>query len=368
MSVFIIAEAGVNHNGDRDRALALVDAAADAGADAVKFQTFDADALAVANAPKAAYQNETTDAAESQLEMLKRLELPHNLHRELIERCAEREIQFLSTPFDSGSLRFLAEDLGLQMLKIPSGEITNGPLLLQTGMSGCKIILSTGMSTLNEVEQALGVLAFGMTEPGGKPSRAAFAAAFESEGGKAALAGKVTLLHCTTEYPAPVEDANLRAMETMRDAFGLRVGLSDHTEGTAVPIAAVAMGAEIIEKHLTLNRSLPGPDHKASLEPAELTEMIAGIRAAEEELSDGIRAVEYAMGDGVKHPQPSEMKNMAIARKSLVALKPIKAGEAFTEDNLGVKRPGTGASPMEYWERLDRMAERDFGTDETINE
>ncbi len=355
MSAFIIAEAGVNHNGNRNRALALVDAAAEAGADAVKFQTFDAAAVVVADAPKAAYQIETTDAAESQLEMLKRLELPHDLHRELIERCAERGIQFLSTPFDSGSLRFLAEDLGLRVLKIPSGEITNGPLLLQAGMSGCEIILSTGMSTIDDVREALGVLAFAMTEPDAKPSRAAFRAAFESEDGKAALADRVTLLQCTTEYPAPVEDANLRAMETMRDAFGLRVGLSDHTAGISVAIAAAALGAEVIEKHFTLDRGLPGPDHKASLEPAELTELVAGIRA-----------VERAMGDGVKKPQPSEEKNISVARKSLVALRPIKEGETFTEDNLGVKRPGTGASPMGYWERLGRTAERDLNEGDVL--
>ena len=365
--MFIIAEAGVNHNGDRDRALALVDAAADAGADAVKFQTFKAEELASTNAPKAAYQNETTDAAESQFEMLKRLELPHDLHRELIERCTERDIQFLSTPFDTGSLHFLVEDLGLRVLKIPSGEITNGPLLFHAGKSGCEIILSTGMSTINDIREALGVLALAMTKPAAPPSRDGFAAAFESENGKAALAEKITLLHSTTEYPAPVEDANLNAMETMRGAFGLRVGLSDHTEGIAVAIAAAALGAEVIEKHFTLDRNLPGPDHKASLEPAELTEMIAGIRAAEEKSGDGIRVVEAALGDGVKKPQPSEVKNMAIARKSLIALRPIKEGEPFTEDNLGVKRPGTGASPMEYWERLGRTADRDFDPDEALD-
>ena len=349
MSVFIIAEAGVNHNGDRNRALALVDAAADAGADAVKFQTFDAEALAAADAPKAAYQNETTDAQESQLEMLKTLELPHDLHRELIGRCTKRGIGFLSTPFDIGSLHFLANDLGLQVLKIPSGEITNGPLLLEAGKTGCDIILSTGMSTINDIREALGVLAFAMTDPDSTPSRSSFEATFGSEDGRASLAEKVTLLHCTTEYPAPFEDTNLNAMYTLNETFGLDVGLSDHTPGIVAPIAAAALGASVIEKHFTMDRTLPGPDHLASLEPDELKEMVVAIRA-----------VEAAMGDGVKQLQPSETKNIAIARKSLIASKPIKAGETFTEDNLGIKRPGTGASPMEYWDRLGQTADRDL--------
>ena len=349
MGVFIIAEAGVNHNGDRDRALALVDAAAEAGADAVKFQTFEAQALTAADAPKAAYQKETTDAGESQLEMLRSLELPHDLHRELIKRCEERDIGFLSTPFDIGSLRFLTEDLKLQTLKISSGEITNGPLLLEAGKSGCDIILSTGMSTIEEIEQALSVLAFAMTQPNAKPSRAAFAGLFEDGDIVPALVEKITLLHCSTEYPAPFEDTNLNAMETLHSVFGLDVGLSDHTPGIVVPIAAAALGATVIEKHFTLDRTLPGPDHQASLEPEELKAMVLGICA-----------VEMAMGDGIKQPQPSEMKNMPIARKSLVALAPIKEGEPFTKDNLGVKRPGTGVSPMEYWERLGLTAEHDL--------
>ena len=355
MSVFIIAEAGVNHNGDRNRALALVDAAAEAGADAVKFQTFDANALAAANAPKADYQNKTTDASESQLEMLKTLELPHGLHPQLIERCAERGIGFLSTPFDIGSLRFLVDDLGLQVLKIPSGEITNGPLLLEAGKSGCEIILSTGMCALEDIREALGVLAFAMTEPNADPSRAAFKAAFKSKDGRAAFAEKVTLLHCTTEYPSPFEDTNLNAMYTLHATFGVDVGLSDHTPGIVASIAAAALGASVIEKHFTLDRTLPGPDHQASLEPNELTELVFGIRA-----------VELAMGDGVKQPQSSEIKNMAIARKSLVALKPIKAGEPFSEDNLGVKRPGDGLSPMEFWGHLGQTADRDLDEGETL--
>ena len=354
-SVFVIAEAGVNHNADLVMALALIDAAVDAGADAVKFQTFKAEELASADAPKAAYQNQTTDKGETQLEMLKRLELSHGWHRDLMDRCLDRGVGFLSTPFDPVSLEFLVADMKLETLKIPSGEITNGPLLLQAGTSGCDIILSTGMSALDEVEAALGVLAFGLTDEDGEPSPDAFKDAFASDQGQAALKEKVTVLHCTTEYPAPFEDANLRAMDTMRNAFGLRVGLSDHTPGIAVAIAATALGAEVIEKHFTLDRTLPGPDHRASLEPGELKAMVLGIRA-----------VEKAMGDGVKQPQPSEVKNMAIVRKSLVALRPIKAGEPFTEDNLGVKRPGTGASPMEYWERLGKAAERNLNEGDVL--
>ena len=349
MRVFVIAEAGVNHNGERRKALALVAAAAKAGADAVKFQTFDADALVCADAPKAAYQKRTTDATESQREMLKRLELSPALHHDLKAACRRERIRFLSSPFDIKSLSILVDDLKLDTLKIPSGEITNGPLLLAAGRSGRKIILSTGMSMLAEVADALGVLAFAMTRAKkGKPSLSAFRAAFASKAGKAALKKKVTLLHCTSQYPAPVADANLRAMATMRDAFGLPVGLSDHTAGIAIPIAAAALGAAVIEKHFTLDKSLPGPDHAASLEPDELKAMIAGIRA-----------VERALGDGVKKVRPSERDTRKVARKSLVAARPIRKGENIAAGDLTTKRPGTGASPMEYWERIGQKAARD---------
>ena len=354
-SVFIIAEAGVNHNADLEMALALVDAVADAGADAVKFQTFKAEALASAAAPKAAYQNQTTDKGETQLEMLKRLELPHGWHRDLMDRCLDRGVEFLSTPFDTESLRFLVDEMKLETLKIPSGEITNGPLLLEEGRSGCKIILSTGMSTLKEVEEALGVLAFGLTDTDGEPSRDAFKDAFASDQGQAALKEKVTLLHCTTEYPAPVEDANLRAMDTMRDEFGLRVGLSDHTPGIAVAIAAVALGATVVEKHFTMDRTLPGPDHRASLEPGELKDMVSGIRA-----------VERALGDGEKIPRPSEAANREIVRKSLVAARDLAKGETITAADLKAKRPGTGVSPMEYWDRLGQILDRNVAKDEPL--
>jgi len=355
VSVFIIAEAGVNHNGERDLAFALVDAASEAGADAVKFQTFNAQEVASADAPKATYQTETTGAAESQLEMLQRLELPHALHHELVAHCINRGISFLSAPFDASSLEFLVNDLKLKTLKIPSGEITNGPLLLAAAESGRDIILSTGMSTLAEVETALGVLAFGFVTNKATPSRDAFKDTFASDAGRTALKEKLTLLHCTTEYPAPYVDANLRAMETLRDAFGLRVGFSDHTPGIAVPIAASALGANVIEKHFTMDRSLPGPDHQASLEPDELKEMIEGIRATED-----------ALGDGVKQPRPSEIENINIVRKSLVTTKPVKAGEPFTLENLGSKRSGTGVSPMSYWDLLGQQAERDFAVGEPL--
>jgi N-acetylneuraminate synthase len=356
MSTFIIAEAGVNHNGSLRMALDLVDAAADAGADAVKFQTFKSEAVISRYAVKADYQKRTTESSESQLDMVKKLELDLDAHRELVRRCRERRIAFLSTPFDLGSVDLLAHDLGLETLKLPSGEITHAPLLLKVAQTGCNAILSTGMSTLGEIEAALGVLAFGYTGESGEPSVEAFRRAYESEAGQAALAGKVSLLHCTTEYPAPFADVNLRVLGTLRTAFGLPAGLSDHTSGIAVPIAAVGLGAAIIEKHFTLDRRLPGPDHPASLEPGELAAMVRSIRE-----------VEAALGGSRKMAVPSELKNRSVARKSLVAAEPVAAGERFTERNLTCKRPGTGISPMEYWSWLGKAAQRDYGPDELID-
>lgn len=353
--VFIIAEAGVNHNGSLDRALELVDAASAAGADAVKFQTFKPEAVISRYAMKADYQIQTTGADESQLEMVKKLELDLAAHRQIQERCKQRAIQFLSTPFDLESVDLLVDHLHVSTLKIPSGEITNAPLLLKIAHTGKPVILSTGMSSLAEIEQALGVLAFGFVSPNGQPSLEGFAAIYLSEAGQRALKEKVSLLHCTTEYPAPFADVNLRAMETMRTAFGLPVGYSDHTEGVAVSVAAVALGATIIEKHFTLDRSLPGPDHKASLELAELALMV-----------NAIRQVEKAMGTGAKIPARSELKNRPIARKSLVASMPIQCGEVFSEVNLAAKRPGAGVSPMRYWEFLGKPAQRDYTEDESI--
>ncbi len=353
--VFVIAEAGVNHNGSPDLALALVEAAARAGADAVKFQTFRAEAVISRSAPKAQYQMRTTGATESQLEMVRKLELSRDAHRMLADRCKTLGIEFMSTPFDMDSARFLADDLGVRILKIPSGEVTNGPLLLGIARLGKPSILSTGMSTLEEVALALGVLAYGYLGESAPPGEAAFHNALTSERGRAILADKVTLLHCTTEYPAPYDQVNLRAMDTIAAAFGLPVGLSDHTVGTAIAIAAAARGAVAIEKHVTLDRSLPGPDHLASIEPDELAAMVAAIRQ-----------VEQALGSPLKQPVQAELANRIIARRSLVAAVPVRMGDAWTESSLACKRPGSGLSPMRYWELLGKPAERDYLTDEPV--
>lgn len=353
-SVYIIAEAGVNHNGSLDLAKKLIDVAVEAGADAVKFQTFKADTLVSKKAEKADYQKQATSEDESQYEMIKKLELDEDAHRLLIDYCKNSGIQFLSTPFDLVSVDLLARTFNLPCIKIPSGDITNAPLLLKIAQTGKPVILSTGMSTLGEIEDALGVLAFGYLG-NSEPSIAAFRAAYCSAQGQMCLLNKVTLLHCTTEYPAPIIDVNLKVMDTLKNAFALPVGYSDHTEGIAVPIAAVARGAVVIEKHFTLDRTLPGPDHKASLEPTELSQMVRSIRD-----------VEQALGVGTKHPTPSELKNTAVARKSLVAARTIEAGELFTAENIAIKRPGNGLSPMQYWELLDRMATRFISADEEI--
>lgn len=355
-AVLIIAEAGVNHNGSLERALAMVDAAAAAGADVVKFQTFRAGEVISRKAPKAQYQVASTGSAESQLEMVRKLELTEADHRALLARARQRGITFLSTPFDLPSVRFLARELALPTLKIGSGEITNAPLLLEAARAKPRVILSTGMSTLAEVAAALGVLAFGFTAPAdARPEREAFQAAFASEAGKAALRDRVSLLHCTTEYPAPDAEANLRAMATLEREFGLPVGLSDHSTGGHIAIAAAALGARIIEKHFTLDRGLPGPDHAASLEPAELAGLVKAIRS-----------VEAALGDGIKRPTPSEAKNLPIARKSLVAARAIRAGETFSTANLTTKRPGDGRSPFDYWSLLGTSAKRGYEEDDVI--
>ncbi|WP_420559182.1 N-acetylneuraminate synthase [Tepidicaulis sp.] len=353
--VTFIAEAGVNHNGSLARALEMVDVAAAAGADVVKFQTFSADAIATKSAPKAAYQIQETGARQSQYEMLKALELDKKAHEALIARCVERDIEFLSTPFDLPSLKLLAEDLQLKRLKVGSGELTNAPLLLALAETGCDVILSTGMSALQEVRAALEVLAFGYTRNGSPPETDAFKTAFESAEGQAALSRHVTLLHCTSAYPTPDEDINLAAIGTLRDVFGLAVGFSDHSTGVDIPIASVAVGASMIEKHFTLDRGLPGPDHKASLEPGELSALVKSVRR-----------ISTALGNGVKAPRPSEEANIPIGRKSLVAARPIAEGELFTEDNLTVKRPGTGLSPLAFWSLLGKPAPRAFAPDELI--
>lgn len=357
ISTLIIAEAGVNHNGSLEMAFRLVDVAADAGADMVKFQTFCASDVVSSRAPKADYQKVTTGETESQFDMIHKLELDIDAHKALLKRCGERGIKFLSTPFDNGSVDLLADTLGFNTLKIASGEITNAPLLLYIGRKRGNIILSTGMSTLGEIEEALGALAFGLLGFSVVPSRAAFREAYVCNEGRKILEEKVTLLHCTTEYPAPFEEVNLRAMETMRQAFGLPVGYSDHTKGIAVSVAAVAMGARVIEKHFTLDRNLPGPDHKASLEPGELAEMVRSVRE-----------VKMALGSPSKGPGPTEIKNLPVARKSLVAGRDIARGEIFTEENVTSKRPGLGVSPMFYWDFLGRRATRDYKKDEVLED
>lgn len=357
MSVFIIAEAGVNHNGDLDTARRLVDAAVAAGADAVKFQTFKAENLVTRHAGKAGYQKITTDVDESQLAMLKRLELKYEFHFELLDYCRQQGIEFLSTAFDFEGLDFLVHELGINRLKIPSGEITNGPFLLAHAQTGKRVILSTGMATLGEIETALGVLAFGYIGQDLPPSVDAFRRAYSSKQGQAVLRDNVTLLHCTSEYPTPVENINLRAMDVLQQAFGLDVGYSDHSVGLLVPVVAAARGAKVIEKHFTLDRTLQGPDHQVSLEPDELKEMVCNIRD-----------VEKALGQRLKCPQPLELENRQVVRKSLVAKCAISAGEPFTDENLTLKRPGTGKSPMDYWAILGKTSRRDYGADELIDD
>ncbi len=355
--VYIVAEAGVNHNGSVDLAKRLVDAAVYAGADAIKFQTFKTERLVCANAPKAEYQKKSTPSRENQFAMLKKLELSEASHGLLINYCMRKKIRFLSSPFDMESLNLLLKKFHLPQIKIGSGEITNAPLLLHAARSGKPIILSTGMCTLPEIRTALGILAFGYTRSKDLPSRRAFLKAFESSQGQRALKKKVILLHCTTEYPAPLEDVHLRAMDTLKETFGLPVGFSDHTEGIAIPIAAAARGAIVIEKHFTLDRNLPGPDHKASIEPAELMLMVKSIRE-----------IELALGSFRKEPTRSELKNRVAARKSLVAARRISRGEMFTEANLSCKRPGSGMEPLQYWNLIGKKSSRDYRKDELIFE
>jgi N,N'-diacetyllegionaminate synthase len=331
LKTLIIAEAGVNHNGDMDLARKLIDVAAKAGADFVKFQTFTAEKLVTSHAKKAEYQNNTSEGYESQYSMIKKLELTREMHEALIEHCKSRDIQFFSTGFDSKSIDLLVE-LGLESFKIPSGEITNLPYLRHVGSYGKPVILSTGMATMDEIRVALDVLI---------------------EAGTSCKL--ITVLHCNTDYPTPMNDVNLRAMLTIQDTFDVQVGYSDHTLGIEVAIAAVSLGATIIEKHFTLDRNLLGPDHKASLEPDELKAMVTAIRN-----------IEKAMGDGIKHPSLSEAKNIPIARKSLVAACAILEGEVFNETNLSVKRPGTGLSPMRWDEVLGCKAPRNFAPDDLI--
>ncbi|EGV27989.1 N-acetylneuraminate synthase [Thiorhodococcus drewsii AZ1] len=328
---YVIAEAGVNHNGSLQKALELVASAKESKADAVKFQTFIARDEVSQFAEKAEYQKATTTPTETQLQMIEKLELNREQHLVIQKTCLRFGIDFLSSAFDNGSLDLL-RDLNLPRFKIPSGEITNLPYLRHVGAFGKPVILSTGMSTLGDIEAAIETL--------------------EAAG---TLRSQITVLHCNTEYPTPMADVNLRAMCNIREAFGVAVGYSDHTPGIEIPIAAVALGATVIEKHLTLDRNLPGPDHKASLEPDEFAAMVRAIRN-----------IEQALGDGIKRPSPSEAKNKLIARKSLVATRAIHVGEPFTPDNVTAKRPGTGISPMRWDEVMGRIAGSDYTEDELI--
>jgi N-acetylneuraminate synthase len=351
--VFIVAEAGVNHNGDPALARKLVDIAVESGADAVKFQTFIPEMLVTNWAEKAVYQKRD-GANGGQLAMLRQLAIDEASHRALAAHARAQGIAFLSTPFDTESVAHLAA-LGLPMLKLGSSAVTHGPLLLAAARTCLPVVLSTGMSTLDEIGEALSVLALGYIAGNEAPSAEALAAALASEAGRAALAEKVVLLHCTTSYPAAFADANLRAMETLERRFGLRVGYSDHTPGIAVALAAAARGAVLVEKHFTADRSLPGPDHAASIERDELAAMVKGIREIEE-----------ALGSPEKRPCAAEVEIAHVARPSLVALRPISRGDRFTPENLGAKRPGTGVSPMRFWDFLGRTASRAYAKDELI--
>lgn len=353
--VYIIAEAGVNHNGDMELARKLVRAGAEAGVDAVKFQTFRPEKLVTQFAEKAAYQKVTTGKQEGQLEMLQKLTLLDKDYVELQQLCQDCGIDFISTPFDSDSLHFLTNQLDMPFIKVPSGEITNAPFLLEIAQTQKPIVLSTGMATLGEIEQALAVLSYGYLHEDFPADFQSVQQVYVSAEGQDILREKVQLLHCTTQYPAPPSQANLKAMETMAKAFCLPVGYSDHTEGITIPVAAVARGAVIIEKHFTLDKDMPGPDHKASLEPNELEAMVQAIRT-----------VEQSIGTGIKIPAFDEVPNIPIVRKSLVAAKNIEAGEIFTLDNLTVKRAGRGISPMDIWHILGNPARNAYKEDEKI--
>ncbi|AXK49636.1 N-acetylneuraminate synthase [Aliarcobacter trophiarum LMG 25534] len=329
--VFIIAEAGVNHNGSIELAKKLIDVAVEAKVDAVKFQTFKAENLVSKNAQKADYQKETTSKEESQFEMIKKLELDVKTHKELISYCNSKNIMFLSTPFDHDSIELL-NDLGLEIFKIPSGEITNLPYLRHIGKLNKKVILSTGMANIGEIEDAIDILINSGTKK-----------------------ENITVLHANTEYPTPMEDVNLRAMLTIGNTFDIEFGYSDHTLGIEVPTAAVALGASCIEKHFTLDKTMEGPDHKASLEPDELKAMVKAVRN-----------IEKALGNSVKKPSQSESKNKPIARKSIVAKSRIKKGEVLNENNLVIKRPGNGISPMRWDEVIGTIASKDYKEDELI--
>ena len=354
----IIAEAGVNHNGDAKTALQLVKAAHEAGADIIKFQTFIADQLVTSNAKRAKYQIRNVGREESQVQMLRRLELSFELHHQINSECNALGIEFLSTAFDVESLRFLTEEIGLKRLKIASGEITNAPFVLAHARLELNIMLSTGMATLSDIENSLGVIAFGLTA--GKntvPNSTNFLKAYSSDAGQQALKEKVTLLHCTTEYPTPPNEVNLNLIDTLSSSFDLPIGFSDHSIGNEITIAAVAKGAAVIEKHFTLDKDSDGPDHKASLDPQELTEMVKSIRK-----------IELSLGKKVKFPTVSEFENRSVVRKSLVSAQRIKKGEHFSDLNIAIKRPGNGISPYNYWDFIGRISTKDYEIGELVLE
>ena len=351
---YIIAEAGVNHNGDFAMACELVDRAADAGADAVKFQTFDAKKLASQTAPKAGYQKITTVKNETQLAMLQKLELPREWHVGLRERAERHGVTFLSTAFDTESLEFLAS-LNMPFYKVPSGEITNGPLLWQFARQRKPLILSTGMATLSEVEQALAIVAHAYNADEEPSHIDEVWQGWSRAEWRQSLKEKVTLLHCTSQYPTPMHEVNLSAMDTLAHAFGLPVGYSDHTEGVLVPVAAAARGAVLIEKHFTLDRNLPGPDHRASLEPDELARMVREVRA-----------ISQALGDGAKSPQISEWDTRAAARQQVIVTRNIRSGETFARTDLATARSGQGLAPTALWGLIGTVAVRDYQTGETV--
>ncbi|SDP88796.1 N-acetylneuraminate synthase [Litchfieldia salsa] len=356
MQTYIIAEAGVNHNGSLAMAKELINKATEAGVDAVKFQTFKAEKLVTKSAMQAEYQIQNLGEEVSQYEMLKKLELTYSEFIELKEYCEVKNITFLSSPFDKESVDFLIKELQLPVIKISSGELNNAPLLHYISNFKVKLILSTGMAEMKEVHNALAVIAYGLAQKD-IISLDEVNHFYESELAKKLLKDYVTILHCTTEYPTPPTEVNLRAINYLKSKLELPVGFSDHSEGISIPIAAVAAGAEVIEKHFTLNRDLPGPDHKASLEPLELAEMVKGIRI-----------VEKALGNPIKEPTESEIKNKKVARKSLVAATTIKKGDVLTEDNITVKRPGVGISPFQYWDLLGRKSKKDYQEDELLHE
>ena len=353
--IYVIAEAGVNHNGDPTTARSLVEAAAASGADAIKFQSFHSELLTTVDSPLADYQKSRMLSSTTQFEMLKGLELSHELQRELHTLAQHHGIDFLSTPFDEVSLRFLTTELGISTIKIPSGEITNAPFLLEVARAADRVILSTGGSSLDEVRDAISVISFGFTNAHANPSSRKLRKSL-TRNQRQEIRNRVTILHAVTAYPAPISETNLLALPVLAEEFGCVVGLSDHTSGFEASIMAVGLGARVIEKHFTLDRSMPGPDHAASLNSEELSEFVGSLRSAT-----------TALGDGVKRAQPSELSNRVAARRALVAIQPIEKGDVFTVANLGTRRPANGRPPLDYWQILGTNSPRNYKPNEPID-